>query len=92
MVRYYIERGVLIKERPRFEYDPDSPRKGKLACTVCGREGWRGYGRLAGWQVPCMRGHAGCLRCGLVQSVKLDGSPRDGHGRCPGMPPWARAR
>ena len=62
-----------------FAYD--RPTSAKVACSVCGRRGYRG----GTWQDVCRRGHKPCRWCGRPLVVLLDGSARL-HARCPKHP------
>lgn len=67
-----------------FKKIPDSER---VECTVCGDRGYPGTTNAPqSWQIPHIRGHKACPRCGNQLYVKLDGTART-HTKCPPKKP-----
>lgn len=83
--RYVTALDVAVLDHPIFI---TAPRREKVECSVCGRQGYPG-GR---WQEHCRMGHHSCAECGVVMAYTKTGKPRRTHPGCRGPQAPAAAK
>lgn len=77
-----LKRRIQNSPPPQWRklFAPVPGRSSKTRCLLCGRVGYDGVVRPAGWQVSCVMGHR--ERCLTCHRPFVDGTALAGHQRC----------